>query len=337
MKIVRTDCELEVPIVDAALRDAGHEVVLLADGITEDRLCAEVADADLILMCYTPITRRVIAAAPRLRGIVKYGVGIDAIDIPAATGHGVVVVNVPEYAEETVAEGAFAHLISLAKRLPEIGAEMNRAGWAWPNSRWLARDIADSTVGIVGFGRIGRSMARMAGAGFRARVIAYSPHTPPDEIRAQGVEPVTDLHDLLRQSDFVSIHSVLNDETRHLIGAAELRAMKPTACLINVARGAIVDETALIRALDEGWIAAAGLDVFSQEPLALSGHPLSPLFGRPNVILTPHLTFYTHEAMRRLEQDTLERCFELLNGAPVLVKSRDPRLRRQSKGVRFPA
>lgn len=335
MKVVRTDCELEVPVVDAALRDAGHEVILLPDGVSEDALCDAVRDADLLLMCYTPITRRVIEAAPSLRGIVKYGVGIDAIDIPAAIDHGVTVVNVPEYAEETVAEGAFAHLISLAKRLPEIGAEMAREGWTWPNARWLARDIAESTVGIVGFGRIGRSMARMAGAGFRARVIAYSPHTPPGDIRAAGVEPMADLHEFLSQCDFVSIHCVLNDETRHLIGAAELRAMKPTACLVNVSRGAIVDEQALIRALDEAWIAAAGLDVFSQEPLALSDHPLSPLFGRPNVILTPHLTFYTHEAMGRLEQDTLDRCFELLNGDPVLVKSRDPRLHAQSRGVTF--
>ncbi len=336
MKIVRTDSELEVPNVDATLRAAGHEVVLLPDGFTEDELCATVADADLILMCYAPITETVIAAAPRLRGIVKYGVGIDAIDIPAASRQGVVVVNVPEYAEETVAEGAFAHMISLAKRLPEIGPEMARSGWAWPQEKWLGRDIADSTVGIVGFGKIGRSMARMAGAGFRARVIVYSPHTAPDDIRAHGVEPVLDLQDLLRQSDFVSIHCVLNDETRHLIGVAELRAMKPTACLINVSRGAIVEEQALIRALDEGWIAGAGLDVFSREPLALSDHPLSALFGRPNVILTPHLTFYTHEAMHRLEEDTLARCFELLNGDPVLVKSQDPRLRSQTHGVRFP-
>lgn len=335
MKIVRTDCELEVPLVDAALRDAGHQVVLLPDGVTEDRLCAEAAGADLILMCYTPITRRVIEAAPRLKGIVKYGVGIDAIDIPAATQNGVVVVNVPEYAEETVAEGAFAHMIALAKRLPEIGAEMAAKGWTWPEEKWLGCDIAGSTVGIIGFGKIGRSMARMAGAGFRARVIAYSPHTQPDDMRAKGVEPVSDLNDLLRQSDFVSIHCVLNDDTHHLIGEAELRMMKRNAILINVSRGAVVDEQALIRALDEGWIAGAGLDVFGQEPLALSGHPLSPLFGRPNVILTPHLTFFTHEAMRRLQDDTLDRCFEVLNHAPVLIKSKDPRLQRQTQGVRF--
>ena len=121
-----------------------------------------VADADLLLMCYTPVTARVIESAPKLKGIVKYGVGIDAIDIPAAIRRGVPVVNVPEYAEETVAEGAFALMIALAKRLPEISRVVQDKGWLWPEERWLGRDIAGSTVGLVGCGKIGRSMARMA-------------------------------------------------------------------------------------------------------------------------------------------------------------------------------
>lgn len=335
MKIVRTDSELQTPVVDQKLRDMGHELVLLPDGVAEDDLIAEVGDADLLLMCYTPITRRVIEAAGRLRGIVKYGVGIDAIDIPAAIDRGIVVVNIPEYAEETVAEGAFALLIALARKLPALGAQMAAEGWTWPEPRWLGRDIAGSTVGIIGLGRIGRSMARMAGAGFRARVIAYSPHTPEAAFREAGVERCVDLGELLAQSDFVTVHSVLNAETRHLLGEAELRAMKPSAFLINVSRGAIVDEAALIRALDEGWIAGAGLDVFSREPLALSSHPLSGLFGRPNVVLLPHLTFYTDEAMARLEAETLERCMELIEGRDVLIKSGDPRLRAQRSGVIF--
>ena len=333
MKIIRTDRELNMPLLDRALLDAGHDLVLLPDGVSEDALCAHVTDADLLLMCYTPVTARVINSARHLRGIVKYGVGIDAIDIPAARARNITVVNIPEYAEETVAEGAFAHLIALAKRLPAIRARMEGHGWAWPEPAWLGRDIANSTVGIVGLGRIGRSMARMAGAGFRARVIAYSPHTDPDAMRAIGVTPCATLPELLRQSDFVTIHSTLNADTHHLIGAAELRAMKPTACLINVSRGAIVDEQALIHALDQGWIAGAGLDVFSAEPLARTDHPLSPLFGRPNVILTPHLTFYTHQAMARLEEDTLARCLELIENRDVLIKSSDPRLQDQQSGV----
>ena len=130
MKIVRTDRELETPHVDATLRERGHELVLLPDGIAEDALIEEVRDADLLLMCYTPITARVIAVADRLKGIVKYGVGIDAIDIPAARARGIAVVNIPEYAEETVAEGAFALMIALAKKLVPLQREMQRQGWA---------------------------------------------------------------------------------------------------------------------------------------------------------------------------------------------------------------
>ncbi|MGN6303759.1 MAG: 2-hydroxyacid dehydrogenase, partial [Mesorhizobium sp.] len=307
----------------------------LPDGIAEGELCQAVADADILLMCYTPITARVIKAAPRLKGIVKYGVGIDAIDIPAAMRRGIPVVNVPEYAEETVAEGAFALMVALARRLPEVGRTMERDGWVWPEQRWLGRDIAGSTVGLVGCGKIGRSMARMAGQGFRAKVLAYSPHSDPDELRAIGVEPVPDLKAMLAASDFVSIHCVLNDETRGLIGKAELACLKPSAVLVNVSRGAIVDEAALVEAVVAGRIGGVGLDVYSVEPLKKSGHPMSALFGRDNVILFPHLTFFTHEAMRRLEDDTLARCFEILDGRPVTVRSRDPRLTAQTAGVVF--
>ena len=144
-----------------------------------------------------------------------------------------------------------------------------------------------------------------------------------------------DLETLLRESDFVSVNCPLNEQTHHLIGARELGLMKPSALLINAARGAIVDEAALVMALEEKRIAGAALDVFSREPLMHSGHPMSALFAMDNVILFPHLTFYTEEATRRLTEDTLARCFEILEGRPVLVKSHDPRLRAQRRGVVF--
>jgi D-3-phosphoglycerate dehydrogenase len=333
-KAVRTDKELECPEIDAGLRVLGCELVLLGDGVGEDALIAAVRDADLLLMCYTPVTARLIAAAPRLKGIVKYGVGIDAIDIPAAIARGIPVVNVPEYAEETVAEGAFALMIALMKKIVPISREMASNAWAWPTPQWLGLDLAGRTLGLVGVGRIGKSMARMA-TGFRMRVIGYSPHTPEDELRRAGVERVTDLGALLAMSDVVSIHATLTDETRHLIGARELAQMKPSAFLVNAARGAIVDEAALVRALQEKRIAGAALDVYSLEPLAHAGHPLSALFGMDNVLLFPHLTFYTAEAMRRLTDDTLARCREILEGRPALIKSHDPRLRAQQQGVMF--
>lgn len=335
LKIVRTDRELECPLVDGYFRDNGATLVLLPDSVSEDQLVAETADADLLLMCYTPITEWVFRTASRLKGVVKYGVGIDAIDIAAATAARVPVVNIPEYAEETVAEGAFAMMIALAKKLVPLQTTMRRDGWAWPESKWLGSDIAGKTVGLVGVGRIGTSMARMAGPGFRARVIGYDPSVSQEQMAGAGVEKIADLHDMLAQCDFVSVHCVLKPQTRHLIGEAELRCMKRSAFLINSSRGAIVDEAALLAALKDSRIAGAGLDVFSQEPLSLTGHPLSELFTMDNVLLSPHLTFYTHEAMQRLEAEVLQRCQEILNGGPVLVKSRDTRLTSQQHGVVF--
>ncbi len=333
-KIVRTDAKLECLRLDAALRARG-ELTLLPDGASEDDVIEAVRDADLVLMCYTPVTARVIEAAKQLKGIVKYGVGIDAIDIEAAKARKIPVVNVPEYAEETVAEGAFALMIALAKKLPPLQKAMDTKGWVWPAQNWLGSDISGKTLGLVGFGKIARSMARMAGQGFNARVLAYSPHGNAQEMRAAGVEKRENLHEMLGECDFVSIHAVLNPDTRHLIDAAALKAMKPSAFLINTARGAIVDEAALVAALQSGNLAGAALDVYSTEPLALTGHPMSALFEMDNVILTPHLTFYTAEAMQRLEDDTLARCDEILQGRPVLIKSTDPRLTAQKHGVVF--
>jgi D-3-phosphoglycerate dehydrogenase len=329
-RIVRADCELDLREVDRALRSAGHELAFLPGDASEEELLREVREAELLLTCYLPVTRRVLEAAGKLKGIVKYGVGIDAIDIDAARSRGIPVANVPKYAEETVAEGAFALLMALAKKHKRIQREMSREGWAWPQREFLASDLAGKTVGLVGLGRIGSSFARMAAA-FRMRVLAFDPYVEGNA----SATLQTNLQSMLSECDFISIHCVLNAETRHLIGEAELRALKPSAFLINVSRGAIVDEAALLRALQEQRIAGAALDVFASEPLARLGHPLSALYAMDNVILSPHLTFYTHEAMARLEAETLARCREVLEGRPLTVKSRDPRLRSQTRGVRF--
>ncbi len=333
-KVVRTDRELEMTRVDAALRELGGTLVVLPDGTPEAELAREVADADLLLMCYAPITLAVIEGATRLKAIVKYGVGIDAIDIAAARARGIPVVNVPAYAEETVAEGAFALLMALFKRFKPIQQAMQREGWIWPESRWLANDLSGKTLGLVGLGRIGRSVARMA-QGFRMKVLAFDPHVTVEQAAHAGVERCDDLGAMLERCDAVSIHCVLNADTRHLLGAAELARLPPHAVLVNVSRGQIVDEAALLQALQAGRLAGAALDVYGQEPLALQGHPLSALYMMDSVILWPHLTFYTHEAMQRLEDDTLARCLEALQGLPLTVASGDPRLRAQNQGVRF--
>lgn len=330
-KVVRTDRELEMQQVDQRLRELGAELVVLPDGTPEEVLAQEVADADLLLMCYARISARVIEGATKLKAIIKYGVGIDAIDITAARERGVPVVNVPDYAEETVAEGAFMLLMALFKRFAPIHRAVQQEGWIWPESRWLAQDLSGQTLGLVGLGRIGRSVARMAGA-FRMKVLAHDPHAADFPA---GVERCADLVAMLGRCDAVSIHCVLNSQTRHLLGAVELAALKPTAVLINVSRGEIVDEAALLLALQGGHIAGAALDVYGREPLSRQGHALSVLYEMDQVLLWPHLTFYTAQAMQRLQDQTLARCLEALQGLPLTVASHDPRLRAQTRGVRF--
>ncbi|MCY2976642.1 MAG: C-terminal binding protein [Planctomycetota bacterium] len=328
-KVVRTDRELELPGVDRRLRESGVELVLLAGDVSEEELILAIADADLLLTCYAKITRKVIEGASNLKAIVKYGVGIDAIDIDAARERSIPVANVPGYAEETVAEGAFVLMMALAKRFKLIHHAMQTDGWVWPENRWIANDLAGKTLGLIGVGRIGRSMARMASA-FRMQVLGFDPH-----VVDMPAERYTDLTAMLEQCDFVSLHCVLNEQTRKILGDKELRCMKQTAYLVNVSRGELIDEDALLCALCEKRLAGAALDVYEDEPLRKLGHRLSDLYSMDNVILWPHLTFYTEEAMQRLEYETLQRCFEALEGRLLTITSGDPRLIAQTAGVRF--
>jgi len=329
IRIVRTDAEIDCPLIDAALREAGAELILLDGDVDADTLCHALREAHLLLMCYTPISATIIDCAKRLRGIVKYGVGIDAIDIAAATAAGIPVVNVPEYAEQTVAEGAFCLMLSLMKRLLPMQAAMQQQGWFAPETPWLGHDINGKRVAIVGTGRIGCAFARMAGAGFGADVVGYDPYVSREAMASRGIRKFDDLQHMLKEADVVSMHTVLNPDTAAMIGPAEFAAMKKRPVFINVSRGALVDEAALIDALDTGQISAAGLDVFANEPLNRNTHPLACLYGRDNVILLPHMTFFTHEAMHRLSKDTLARCVEILDGRSVTIRSTDPRLRGQ--------
>ena len=306
-KILRTDAELF--IIEQYL----DELAAVADVVTtqstdEDALALEATDAEIILTCYTAITEKVIEAAKYLKGIVKYGVGTDAIDIEAATQRGVMVLNCPDYGSDTVADHAFALLIALARRIPVLDRVMQKNAWAWPTAEYLGVDLSGKTIGLVGFGRIGRCIARRA-EGFSMTRLATDPYVDFAIFDEYGVQSAG-LDEMLERSDFVSIHCVLTPETTGLIGEAELKRMKDTAFLIDVSRGAIIDEGALIRALDENAIAGAAFDVFADEPLALG----FPLLGRDNVILTPHLAWYTKEAFERVERDTLDGVRDVLSG-----------------------
>ena len=304
-KILITDDEVHVENVIDELRIIAD--VIRCENNHEQTLVRDAQNADLIIVsCFTKITAPVIASAKNLKAILKYGVGVDNIDLEAATQNDVLVVNCPEYGSDTIAEHAFALMICLAKKLLHVDALMRKKGWLWPSAELLGTDLSGKTLGLIGFGRIGRAMARKA-LGFAMNIKIFDPYVGPEMARDLPAEFVS-LDALLRTSDIVSIHCILTPETQHLIGAAELKKMKNSAFLIDVSRGAIIREEALLTALQENRIGGAGLDVFADEPLK----PEHPLFALQNVILTPHLAWYTKEAHERLEQETLQRVLEIL-------------------------
>ena len=307
-RILRTDTE--VHITGNTLNDLRRVAdVVTSESNDEETLARDAEDADLIIVnCFTKITARVIETARKLKGIVKYGVGVDNIDLEAATRRGVLVVNCPEYGAETIADHAFTLMLCLARKIIEIDKEMRRRAWIWPSPEYMGVDMFGKTLGVIGLGRIGRAMTNRAG-GFGMRILVHDPYVTDELIRQYNGEAVS-LDDLLRRSDFVSIHCISTSETRGLIGESELKKMKKTAFIIDVSRGAIIDEAAIITALKEGWIAGAGFDVFSEEPLSLD----HPLLGMDNVILTPHLAWYTKGAFDRLEREAVQRALEILQG-----------------------
>ncbi|MCS7179404.1 MAG: D-glycerate dehydrogenase [Anaerolineae bacterium] len=267
-------------------------------------LLQEVADCDGLLCLLTdPIDAEVIGAGVRLRVISQMAVGVDNIDLRAATARGIPVGHTPGVLTEATADFTFALLMAAARRIPE-GVDYVRAGkWqTWEPMGLLGVDVWGATLGIVGLGRIGAAVARRA-RGFAMRVLYYDPNRRPDLETELGAE-YAELEDLLASSDFVSLHCPLTSQTYHLIGEVELRRMKPTAILINAARGPVVDPDALVRALSEGWIRAAALDVTEPEPIP----PDHPLVSLPNCIVVPHIasaTVATRERMAAMAAENL--------------------------------
>jgi len=243
------------------------------------------------------------AAGPQLKIVANYAVGFDNIDVDACTRHGVLACNTPEVLTETTADTAFALMMAAARRIAE-GDRFLRSGapWIWGPLMMLGQDVHHATLGIVGFGRIGQALARRA-RGFAMRVLYHDTDRPTAQVEQElGVE-YRDLEDLLRESDFVSVHVSLTPQTRHLINAGRLALMKPTAVLVNTSRGPVIDEQALAQALQQGQIFAAGLDVFEREPEVHPG-----LLACDNAVLLPHLgsaTVKTRLAMADLAVDNL--------------------------------
>jgi D-3-phosphoglycerate dehydrogenase / 2-oxoglutarate reductase len=265
-----------------------HEVDVKTD-LTKDELLVIAPGYDAIVVrSATTIDADVIATATRLKVIGRAGVGLDNVDVQAATRHGVVVLNAPQSNVISAAEHTLALLLSLARNVPQAHAAL--VDGRWERSRWNGTELHGKVLGVLGLGRIGTLVAQRAHA-FGMRLIAYDPFVAPERAARLGVELLDTVDDVLARADFVTVHLPKTPETVGLIGAERLARMQPTARLLNVARGGIVDEDALAEALRDGVIAGAAIDVFASEPTTDS-----PLFGLPNVIVTPHLGASTEEA-----------------------------------------
>ena len=268
---------------------------------TPERRAALAQAGALVLGTAWFIREPEFAAAPKLRVIGRPGVGVDNIDLTAATRHGVCVLNTPDAPSQSTAEHAVALLLALAKGLARSERAFRERGWE-ARQEFLGHELKGKTLGLVGAGRIGQIVAKVCRDGFQMRVLAYDPFMDSARAGALGLELAPDLRTLLAQADFVSLHCALSPQTKGLIGAAELAAMKPTAFLINCARGPIVDEDALVEALRQGQLAGAGLDVFAAEPL----RPDHPLRSFAQVLLTPHIASHTLECERAMHVSCAE-------------------------------
>jgi phosphoglycerate dehydrogenase-like enzyme len=313
------------------LRQAGCQTVFPPrfGPLKSAELTPLLAETDAVLASLDQYSAAVLnsPAARRLKIIARWGAGYDSVDLAAATQQGIVVTYTPGLLDEAVADYAFALLLALARRVHEghlaVLANEWTPGWG--------HDVAGKTLGIVGFGRIGLAVAHRA-RGFNMRVLAYNPTTKP-EAEKLGVKFLS-LDDLLTESDFVSLHAALTPRNRGLLGDAQLRRMKPTAYLINTARGALVDESALARALCEGRLAGAALDVFMTEPLPAD----SPLRSAPNLLLSPHQASFACETGERVSSAAAQAIVDLMAGRqpqnvlnPDVFKS--PALRTRGVGV----
>ena len=322
----RTMNEVGLSALDR-MRKAGCEIVLppKPGPLAAHELLNVLPDSDAVLASMDKFTDEVLESesASCLKIISRWGVGYDAIDIAAATRQGIVVAYAPGLLNETVADYAFALLLALARRLHEGHATMRAGQWtpAW------GHDVFGKTLGLLGCGRIGQAVAKRA-TGFSMRLIAHDPVAPP-EAKELGVKFVS-FEELLAESDFLSLHAALTKENRGLLREAELRKMKSTAYLVNTARGALVDEAALVRALEQGWIAGAALDAFVIEPLP-ADHPLR---RAPNLLLTPHQASFAYETGERVSLSAAQAIIDLMNGRqpqfvvnPEVFKSPDLRAR----------
>jgi D-3-phosphoglycerate dehydrogenase len=281
--------------------------LLVAETGSEDELLSLVPQADAILTCFKRVSAQVVQAGTKLQVIGRYGIGVDNIAVDEATRLNIPVTNVPVYCLDEVAEHALTLLLACARNICHYNSAARAGDWSLNTARPLFR-VRGQVLGIVGFGKIGQTLAHKA-QGLGLHLMAFDPHVPEQVMHSSGVEP-SGLEELLARADFVSLHTPLLPDTRDLINEERLRRMKPTAFLINTARGGLVDHAALARALQEHWIAGAALDVFVPEVLPAD----HPLLAQPNLIVTPHVAFYSEESLVELETKAAQNVAAILSG-----------------------
>lgn len=291
------------------LRAAGQ--VRLARDVSEEGILAEIGDIDgVVVRSRGSMSRRIMQNAPRLQVVGRHGVGVDNIDVPAATEMGIQVVYTPEATVEGVAEHTLAMMLDLSKRIT-LSDGYTRAGQFDKRYTIEGREMRGRILGVVGLGRIGRRVARMCHAALDMPILYADPVIAPDLERDLGARRVA-LDELLSAAEYITVHVPLLPETRKLIGEREFALMKPSAMFFSLARGAVVDEKALYRALNEKRIAGAGIDVYEQEPTPAD----NPLFRLDNVVLTPHIASSTEEALRNMSL-VAEDLVAVLEGRPL--------------------
>ncbi len=303
-RVVITDCDhgsIDEEIEE--LRRIGAELILVQLR-KEEEVIQTCKEADGLIIQYAPLTRRVIEALTHCKVISRYGVGVDSVDLQAATDFGIIVANVPDYCIDEVSNQTIAMLLSLVRKTAFFDRKVKESKWDFRLGMPIYR-LQGKTLGLIGCGRIGLEVAKKISA-FGVKVIAFDPYLQKVN---EGIE-LTDLDSLLRKSDFISIHCPLNESTKHLIGEREFKKMEKKPILLNTSRGAIIDEKALILALEKGWISGAGLDVLEKEPPDIQ----NPLLKMENVILSPHVGFYSEESIRELKRRTAENVSAVLTG-----------------------
>jgi D-3-phosphoglycerate dehydrogenase len=294
---------------EAIIAAAGAELVV-AQCKTPEEVIAVARDADALLVTWAPITAAVVAALPRCKVIVRYGVGFDNVDIAAAKAGGIAVCNVPDYGVREVAEHAVSLALALTRQLPQIDRRLRSGTWKTTPDRPMAA-LHQLVFATAGFGRIARAAHEMM-RGFGGQRIAYDPYVTKESMAAAGVAKV-ELDQLFAQAEILSLHLPMTPETKHFVSAARLAQMKKTAILVNTARGLLVDTVALAAALQAGKIAGAGLDVYETEPVARD----HPLFACANALLTSHVAWYSESSIPRLEQLAAEEIVRGLRGEPL--------------------